>query len=288
MAAKPLTGLSGLAGYQVTVDENSQATPEERMGGTVDPAHEDYLAQANIPRGSRLGTPQGPYGPENQLLGDEMYFMEPGGSPSQDPDYDYTPNTHGGPWPKGIASGPNLGDTGPDAMANRRRQSFQLHSDGMNAEAASNRTRGEALNDTWTTVEQTNPGNSDLEPGLPKQQRSSGYGWGWRDRSLSLARQNEFGFDAAHQHRRIATGNIPGNFMWMKPGGRPMAKGLPGPARPAIGPDSPFAGQDLGQAFSVDGSILQNVPSEYVAPPQPRLAAAPSVDSNSDSIVEWY
>lgn len=287
MAAKSLTGLTGLAGYQVQIDVNSQATPEERMGGVVDAAHSQYLAQPDIPRGSRIGTPIGPHGPENQLLGDDMWFLESGGMPSEDPNFDYTPRTHGGPWPKGIASGPNLGDVSPDAVASRLRQSYELHSDGMNADERSNKVRGEAKNDQWTTVDQIRPGNSDLEPGLPKQQQSSGFGWGWRDRSLSMARQNGYGFDSAHQWRRIGAGSIPGNYLWMRPGGRPMVKGMAGPARPAIGPDSPFAGQDLGQSFSADGAVLQNVPTEYVAPPQPRLAAVPSVDSN-DSYVEWY
>jgi hypothetical protein len=286
MAAQSLTGLSGLAGYQVIVDENNQATPEERMGGVVDPAHADYLAQPNIPRGSRMGEPHGPYGPDNQLLSDETWFLEAGGTADQDPLFDHTPNTHAGPWPKGVASGPNLGDVGPDAMAQRRAQSHALHSMGTNADAQSNHTRGFALNDDWDTVDQINPGNSDLAS-LPNQSKSSGFGWGTRDRTQSFARQNEFGFDSSHQHRRFATGSIPGNYMWMQPGGRPMAKSLPGPARPPIGVDSPFAGQDLGQSFSIDGSILQNVPTEYVAPPQPRLAQNPSVDSN-DSYVEWY
>lgn len=286
MAAQSLTGLSGLAGYQVIVDENSQATPEERMGNPVDPAHADYLAEANIPRGSRIGAPQGPHGPENQLLGDDGWFWEAGGSSSEDSLYDHTPNTHAGPWPKGVASGPNLGDTGPDASALRRQQSYELHSDGLNAEARSNLVRGVAENDEWDTVDQVNPGHSDLTS-LPAQAKSAGFGWGTRDRTQSFARQNEFGFDSAHQHRRFAVGNIPGNFMWMRPGGRPMVKGLPGPARPAIGANSPFEGQNLGAAFDVNGSILQNVPTEYVSPPQPRLAAAPAIDSN-ESYVEWY
>jgi hypothetical protein len=157
---------------------------------------------------------------------------------------------------------------------------------GTNAEAHSQETRAFALNDQWDTVEQVNPGHTDLAS-LPRQSQSSGYVWGTRDRTQSMARQNEFGFDSAHQHRRFAVGSIPGNFMWMKPGGRPMVKGLPGPARPPIGVDSPFAGQNVGQSFSIDGSILQNVPTEYQAPPQPRLAANPSVDANN-SIVEWW
>ena len=88
MAAGGLTGLTGIAGYQVTVDENSQATPEERMGNTADPAHGDYLAQQNIPRGSRMGPPIGPYGPENQLLGDDQWVWEEGGQAPEDPNFD--------------------------------------------------------------------------------------------------------------------------------------------------------------------------------------------------------
>jgi hypothetical protein len=66
-----------------------------------------------------------------------------------------------------------------------------------------------------------------------------------------------------------------------------MVKGLPGPARPPIGIDSPFAGDDLGQAFGINGALLQNVPSEYVPPPQPTLSASVVSDVN-DSEVEWY
>jgi hypothetical protein len=75
--------------------------------------------------------------------------------------------------------------------------------------------------------------------------------------------------------------------MWMTPTGRPLMKTLPGPARPAIGENSPFTGQDLGASFSYNGAILQNVPTEYVAPPQPNLTTPPAADSN-DSYVEWY
>ena len=66
-----------------------------------------------------------------------------------------------------------------------------------------------------------------------------------------------------------------------------MVKGLPGPARPPIGVDSPFYGDDLGAAFSINGAILQNVPPEYTPPPQPNLAASIASDSY-DSVVEWY
>jgi len=285
---RPLTGLSGLAGYQVQINEDSQATPEERMGGPADPAHGHYLAEPNIPRGSRIGPPHGPFGPENQLLSDEYWFMEAGGIPEQDPEFDYTPNTHAGPWPKGILSGSAVGDVGPDETALRLRQSYALHSLGTNAKARSNTDRSEALNDTWETVELLNPGYDNLEE-IPRQAKTAGInGWGSRDRRQSLARQNDFGFDSAHVHRRFATGGIPGNTMWMRPGGRPLVKTMASPARPPIGSNSPFTGQDLGQSFGIDGAVLQNVPTEYVPPPNPNLAAPIQYTSGDDAYVEWY
>lgn len=283
----PLTGLSALAGYQVQIDADSQATPEERMGGTADPAHGQYLAEPSIPRGSRIGPPHGPFGPENQLLSDEFWFMEGGGQPDQDPDFDYTPNTHAGPWPKGILSGANTGDVGPDATASRLAQSYALHSLDKNAKARLQTDRAFALNDEWQTVEQLNPGSDTLQE-VPKQAKSGLAGWGTTDRRQSMERQNEFGFDSAHQHRRFAVGSIPGNTMWMRPGGRPLVKSFAGPARPPIGENSPFTGQDLGQTFGIDGAVLQNVPTEYVPPAQPNLAVPVTYPGDNDSYVEWY
>lgn len=281
---RPLTGLSGLAGYQNVIEEDSQATPEQRMGDVADPSHAKYLAEDYIRRGAQMGAPIGPYGPDNQLLGDEQWFWEPGGDMSQDPTIDKTPSNRAGPWPKGILSGP-VGSPGPDDTARKLAQLAGLH--GINTNAQKKIQSGsEALNDDWQSIDQLNSGHSDLVD-LPKQSKSSGFGWGTRDRTQSMAAQNEYGFDSAHQMRRWATGGIPGNTMWLKPGGRPMVKSLPGPARPAIGPDSPFTGDDLGQAFSANGAILQNVPSEYVAPPTPNLSSAPKGTEN-DSFVEWY
>jgi len=282
---RPLTGLTGLAGIQRTIDEDSQATPEERMGGTADPSHSKYLAEDYIRRGAQMGAPRGPYGPENQMLGDEVWFWESGGDPTQDPYFDRTPSNRAGPFPKGIQSGP-VGDVGPDATAMKLEQSYKVHSVDTSAHLHAQTARIFTQNDQWETVEQVTTGSSDLVD-LPKQAKSSGFGWGTRDRTQSMARQNEYGFDAAHQYRRFATGSIPGNTMWMRPGGRPMVKTLAGPARPPIGVDSPFTGQDLGQSFSYDGAVLQNVPQEYQAPPTPKLAPVPSAYEN-DSYVEWY
>lgn len=278
------TGLTGIAGYQVLIEEDSQATPELRSGGAADPRHGQASPENQFGRGSRIGVPIGPIGPENQLLGDEEWFWQPGGEDWQDPRFDHTPSKRSGPWPRGILSGPTPTPF-PDSVADAREQSRIIHSIDTNADAKFSYDM-EALNDTWETIDQTNPGSTDLQA-LPKQAMSAGFGWGTRDRTQSMAAQNGYGFDSAHQFRRWATGGIPGNNMWMRPGGRPMAKSLAGPARPPIGIDSPFTGDDLGAAFGIHGAILQNVPSEYVGPPQPTLSQS-IVSPENDSVVEWY
>lgn len=283
---RPLTGLSGLAGYQVQINADNQATPEERMGGTADPAHAKPLAEASIPRGSRMGEPVGPYGPDNLMLGDESWFWESGGNAYEDPTFDHTPSTRAGPWPKGILSGP-VGGPGPDDTAPKLAQLAALHGIDTNADAKFQSGGTEALNDDWMEIDQLNPGNSDLVD-IPKQSKSSGFGWGTRDVTQSMARQNEFGFDSSHQHRRWASGSIPGNNDWMRPGGRVMMKSMAGPARPAIGPNSPFTGQDLGFSFDPNGAVLQNVPTEYVAPPSVNLSNPKTAWTDNDSVVEWY
>lgn len=286
-----LTGLTGIAQYQQMIDTDSQATPEQRSGDPADPRHGNWGEQAApYPWESSLamGGSHGPYGPENQLLGDEFWFLEPAGRIEDDPTFDRTPSTRAAPWPKGIASGPAPGAT-PDDIAEQLRQSQAIHAinNGAGLKALFPAQGLGVTQDDWEEIWETNPGGSD-QTTIPRQMMSSGFMWGTRDRVQSMARQNEHGFDSKHMHRRYATGPIPGNTYWMKPGGRPLAKSLAGPARPPIGPDSPFAGQDLGAAFRIHGAILENTPTEYVPPAQPRLAPAYAVDQGTDAVVEWY
>jgi hypothetical protein len=284
-----LTGLTGLATYQEQINEDAQASPEARNGGVADPRHGNWGEQAApYPWESSIGMggSHGPYGLENGLLGDESWIWQPAGNEAEDPTMDITPVTRAAPSPKGILSGP-IPSEGPDDIAEQLRQSAEIHAvDTHGSRRATYPPLALVQNDEWETVEQVNPGHSDLQA-LPRQAMSSGFMFGTTDRTQSFARQNEYGFDSAHQHRRFATGPIPGNTYWMKPGGRPLAKSLPGPARPPIGVDSPFAGQDMGQAFSPSGAILMDQPTEYTPPPQPYLAPA-SQTAASDSVVEWY
>jgi hypothetical protein len=284
-----LTGLTGIAGYQTMVDTDSQATPEDRSGNTADPRH-SYKGTTVRPypweaRSTQAAGMHGPYGPENQLLGDEWWFFQPAGMVEDDPTFDRTPARRAAPWPKGIASGRVPGET-PDDIADQLTQSHAIHSVDLGA-ASRMQQQPDPLQDEWEAVTEVNSGYSEQQP-IPKQMMSSGFGFGTRDRVQSMARQNDYGYDSKHMLRRYATGSIPGNTMWLRPGGRPLVKSLPGPARPAIGRDTPFAGDDLGRAFSIDGAVLQNVPSEYAPPPQPSLAPAVVSPDTSDALVEWY
>lgn len=285
-----LVGLSAIAGYQVMIDEQSQATPEERYGGTADPKHaqigetaKPYSWESKATQASGLT----PKGPENQLIGDPGYLMESAGMPGDDPYFDNTPARRAAPWPKGILSGPVDG-VSPDAISDQLQQSAAIHGIKSGASRKFTLTElGDAQQDEWNDFYEYNPGTTLNE--APNRQAASGgsFMYGSRDRVTSLARQNSYGFDSAHMHRRYASGPIPGNTMWMRPGGRPLAKTLAGPARPPIGLASPFAGQDLGATFGIDGAMLQNVPTEYVPVPQPALAS-PGQTPVNDSVVEWY
>jgi hypothetical protein len=278
--------LTGIAGYQVLVDSDSQASPEDRSGNAANPLHAQPQPEISTGRGSRIGVPVGPIGPENQLLGDfDNWVITPAGNEYDDPYFDHTPTRRAGPHPTGVLSGP-IDANSPSAIADQLQQSAILHGIKTNAGAQSLYSLGDANNDSWQTVEQVNAGDTLTEP-ISDQAKSAGFGWGTRDRVQSFARQNEYGFDSAHLHRRYADGQIPGNYMYLQPGGRPLVKSLAGPSRPAIGVDSPFTGDDLGTNFSIDGAILQNVPSEYTPPSQPTLGPSITADVN-DSVVEWF
>jgi len=286
-----LTGLTGIAGLQVKINSDAQATPEERLGGPADPKHGErgekatpYIWESSMVQGGS----HGPYGPENQLLGDPTWIDEPAGFGWQDPDFDHTPATRAAPNVRGTLSGPTPG-IGPDFTARHLRKSMEVHAVNTGASLRSQHSsQGWALNDQWESFDNVHAGHTEVRD-VPRQMMSAGFGFGTTDRVQSFARQNGYGFDSAHTDRRWAVGSIPGNNYWMRPGGRPLVKSLAGPARPPIGVDSPFAGQDLGTAFGIGGAVLMDVPTEYVAPPQPNLAVPRwAVEASYDSAVEWY
>jgi len=282
----PIGGVQPLTGLQGWVNPTPEATPEERLGGPADTRHGKplaYDASPQYPWQAFPDEPHGPYGIENQLLGmDIVSYETPAGYLAQDPTGDEQPLTNAAPWPRGIAQ-----SVLPDEVAPKRQESADIHASNM---GQSRRVLYSPSmlphNDTWEAFYEVEPGSTEQVP-IPKQIQTGVGGFGSTDRTQSMANQNEYGFDAAHSHRRYATGGIPGNRMWMEPGGRPMVKSIPGTANVPVGTDSPFAGQDPMQTFDIQGSVLQTLPTQYEAPPDPSLASDYS-GSQSPADVSWY
>lgn len=280
---KPLTGLAGW------VDPHPEATAAQRSGGIADPRHGvvgkggPYAYEGRHP-----GEMHGPYGTDDDLLGfDFSVHVMPAGRVGQDPTATLQPKTHAAPWPKGMPMAVT-----PDGTEHWRNQENRIHaSDTGGARAAEFTPSTNPKQDDWIELLDTTPGvqaTAGQDPNVPDQLKgASPTGWGNRDRIQSFAKQNQYGFDSAHMHRRYAavgSGAFPGNYMWMRPGGRPMVKSTPGTGIIPTGVDSPFHGQDAGQPYDTQGAVLQVLPAAYTPPPDPQLAAsypmeeAPTVD----------
>lgn len=283
--ADAISGLKPLAGINIIKDDAAFATPEQRSGGTADPYHGNVGERAEPYAWESQQTPggtHGPYGPENQLLDDEFWFLEPAGMPSDDPDYDRnTPNitrSHGSVRNQTV-SGPV-----PSQYEAVNKQIQQMSNHGSNlgtSRGMTNNSLGLAKQDNWLEIWEVDDGNSDL-PSIGPQFSHQANGFGVNDAASNTARKiNLFGYGAKHMHRRYAQSPIPGNYMWMRPQGRVLFKTMAGPARPPIGGNSPFAGQSIGSTFQYDnGAILQDVPTEYIPPPSPNIESVTPAYSN--------
>lgn len=287
-SAVPLTGIQPIAGINGFVYEDPFATAEQRNGGVADVRHASVGEDdSSYPWQVFPGEEHGPYGTENDLIGfDICSYTAPADHVYDDPTMDQTPITRAAPWPKGLPT-----TTDPDDVSARRQESADIHSSnlGGSREALFEPTLC-PVQDEWDQVLETDPGITFPEmQSLPSQLLSGGSGgWGSTDRVQSLARQNQYGFDSAHMHRRYATGTIPGNFLWMEPGGRPLVKSVAGTAKVPVGPDSPFYGQDPGVPFNSQGAALADLPVGYTGPPDPALATGyAQADTFNDEIPLW-
>jgi hypothetical protein len=288
-----VAGIQGIGGY---TKDQAFATAEQMQGDTVDPKHaqwgeetEPYPWEAY---GGAQGPAKGPFGIENELLGDDSFI---GGLTSgqimQDPEGDYTPyyGSHAAPFPRGLMRG-EMSTTSPKGSAEMLEQSAEIHSADTNA--GSSRLYAESLlakQDDWEAFYNPEQG-SDLTTNTDKdgQVGPSSFGFGVNDHMTNdFAKQNEFNFNKAHRHRRYATGHIPGNYMYLRPGGRPMIKTMPHGAILPVGDNSPFAGDNVMETFSIDGAILQSPATEYVPPPTPYVAPATQQTSAVPEIVFW-
>jgi hypothetical protein len=276
--ANNVPGVNGITGF---VNAAPEAPPFEMQGGPADPLHGNFGEQAspypwmNVPMGPYPGSIDPLPGIVDDFTGNESGLAA--GLLAQDPTSDQTPTYHAAPFPK---EGPN--SAVPDQMDAMGRhegstrqllESLRIHA--SNTGAALRRlfdfTYG-SKQDNWTGFLNEVQGE-DLIPIVPGAVSYNAGGFGANDHtSNAYHKANSYGFNTSHRHRRFATGPIPGNTMWMKPGGRPMVRSFTNFHNfPTSGA---FAGDDPGYTFGYQGAVLEDVPGEYVAPPQPALASA--------------
>lgn len=281
-------GLGPVRGFAFPANEG---TPEEIHGGPANPVHgkpgedaQPYSWESQLTQAAEKG---GPYGAENGLLGDTYCLEgEPAGQLGHDPYSDLTPyRGHAAPMTS-AASGP-LGSQYDDI--NRQLEpAAEIRGTDLGASRKMTLSElGDAQNDQWQEIWNVEDEPSKYPAGSP-QTGFSVFGFGTNDRTVNpLRKVNGYQFNMGHHHRRFATGSIPGNYMWMKAVGRPAFKNAAGIARPAIGPNSPFHGDDLGLSFGIQGAVLVEVPTEYQPPPTPQTAAPVNSDTSAPAIPLW-
>lgn len=268
-----MDGLTGLSGLQILEEDTPEATAEQRSGGPADPYH-GHVGEQSTPYPWQANSTQasGPafQPPIEGIIEDETsayYAVLRAGTLDQDPTAEMAPWTHAAPQPKNPIGD---GSVQPDNIVRQLVMSAEIHAMKTGGKRNVQIPTMDPVQDDWREIWQVDANSTDLStvPGQMKSGAAPG-GRGHTDRTQSNAHQNSFGFDGRHIHRRYAAGSVPGNYMWMKPGGRRMAKSLAGPARPAVGPGSPFAGDNLGTTFNTDGAILAVPPNQYSPPPMP-------------------
>ena len=270
----PLTGLTGLGTLQTLQEDTPELTAEEVHGSSANPYHGQVGEQATPTSSASLAVPGSGSAwatPVDGLVDDTYSFpLLTAGKLADDPTSERAPWTHAAPWPKDPIGD---GSVGPDNTIRQLNANAAIHAIDVGGKRNINILTMDPLQDDWREIWQVDPNHTDLAE-VPAQMKSGAApgGRGHTDRTQSNAHQNQYGFDSRHMHRRYAAGSIPGNYMWMNPGGRMLVKSMAGPARPPIGEGSQFTGNDLGQAFSVDGAILQAAPVQYVAQPSPYVA----------------
>lgn len=261
------TGVAGVDGLTFTYGEN-EATPAERIGPPADPRHALHgpIVAGRYAWQQEPGVPHGPFGVDNQLLGfSPILYTEPAGELRQNLEADLQPLTRAAPWPAGVALSED-----PDDVLPRLAQNSLIRGQSFGAPRAK-WLEHDGRQDDWAEYDATSAGDT-LQVDIPQQVQPFA-AFGNRDRRQSNARQNSYGYDARHFHRRVAMGSIPGNYDWLKPGSRPMIHTRVGTAIVPSGPDSPFAGQVAGDAWTANGAELRDLPAPYTPAATPALAA---------------
>lgn len=262
--------IAGVQGFRTVRQPFADAATMQ--GGTADPLHGQFGEQTQPYPWQEFAGKIGPFGPEIGLLADEPESQTlAAGNMTQSQILDKTPyRTHAGPH----IDQPKTDDRLPDGNADYLQRSYDAHSVRTNAPAFP-RASSNPQQDSWQGFYSVVPGG-DMTTNTNKdgQVGPQAFGFGVNDHvSNDFPKVNAYGYNMAHRHRRYATGSVPGNYMWLKPAGRPLSKTLAGPARPAIGL-GPFQGDNPMATFSQHGAILSDPATSYVSPPQPYVTPA--------------
>jgi hypothetical protein len=273
-------GVNGITGFIVS---NPESPPFEQQGGTVHPMHSNWGEKAS-PYPWEI-VPMGPYpGLMNPIDGMIGQIHSSGslaaGVLGQDPTADQTPAYHAAPFPNegpAAISAEQLDVRGRAAGSTRQLlESLRVHASNTGASLRRLFAPTQLVKqDEWTAFFNPETGE-DIVPAITGSISNNAGGFGANDHiSNAYAKRNGYQFNTAHRHRRFATGPIPGNTMWMKPGGRPLVRSFTGLHNfPTSGA---FTGDDPGATFGYEGAILTATPPEYVPPTQVTLVPA-SVD----------
>ena len=293
MATLGITGITGLNTDRFRVVLQPEAAPAGVHGNAVDPKHTQTGETAEpYPWIEFLG-PHGPYGPAESDLLSELPESRtlPAGEIVQDPSGDQTPYyTHGGPNIPGLLFNRETGPNHlPDGASSYLEKSRLAHGVRTNA-GEKGRQSSNPENDPWTSFYEPIQGEDLLTNDRVRdgQVGPSAFGYGVNDHmSNDFPKVNSYGFNTAHRMRRYSTNVVPGNWMWLNPGGRPLHKTMPHSAYPPTG-DGPFSGQDATYGYGIEGAILMDSATEYVAPPQPKVVPAVQAYDDVSPVVELW
>lgn len=271
-----MPGLSPLQALDGVISD-PEGSPDVIFGGPAQPhtavGEETVYPWQNIPGQAS----NGPYGTASQLLESEPGVMvagQPNGLINN------TPITHAAPYPKGIGTGDNR-----NIVEAARAGDSNLHASSTNQVNPRLLQDQQVPNVTQMVINYQSRGQSGLASDVPPQIKAA--------RGLDMVQgfqtPMEYGFADAHVQERFPMPGVPGNYLWMRPGARPLIVQTPnaGSAELGTGQDSIFQGQVPADTFTVQGGVLQNPPNAYTESPEAYVAPVLSPTASSWGWSEW-
>lgn len=273
-----MAGLTGLTGLTSTTNDDPEGSAEVTYGGPSEvhaQNHPGIYPWQDLPG----DPPHGPYGTQAQLI-EGVPGSQPAGAPG--PLTNIRPTTHAAPWPKGIGSGDNscIQEAAEDAWCSAER-----HTSDQNEVNPRLTGRIAPPNVAQMTFNYNSRGQSGLATDVPPQLK----GARGKDMAQGFQKPMDYDFAGAHVSERFPMPGVPGNYLWQRPGARPLIIETPNAGNPAwgTGQDSVFAGQTPQVTYGPTGAVLQNPPNQYQNSPEPTVNPALNPQSAGWGWSEW-